>query len=53
MERLKDETDLLVTDVGKLVVIHLAHQLVIQLVDAGCGNIETPDDVHQRGLTGS
>jgi hypothetical protein len=50
VEGLEDEANFLVSDVGQLVVVHLAHLLAVELVAAFAGRIEATDEVHQRRL---
>ena len=52
VERLKDEADFLVADVGELVVVELADEATAEPVAAFARRIEAADEVHQRRLAG-
>jgi hypothetical protein len=47
---LEDKADLLVADVGELVVVEVGHAHAVQQILAAGGLVEAADDVHQRGL---
>src|SRR5215213_2159196 len=48
IERLKNETDFLVANASKLVVVHLRNVLAVKPVFTLARSIETADQVHQR-----
>ena len=50
VERLEDEADFLVADARQLVVVHVADVLAVQEVGPLRRRVETPDQIHQRGL---
>jgi len=47
---MEDESNLLVTDAGQLVVIHLTDLLAVQQIRAFGRGVETADEIHQRRL---
>src|SRR5678815_6057616 len=47
IERLKNETDFLVANASKLVVVHLRNVLAVEPVFALARSIETADQIHQ------
>src|SRR5262249_37272545 len=51
VERLEDEPDLAIADVGKLVVVHLRDELAVEEVLALRRRVEAADQVHQGRLT--
>src|SRR5512143_2251085 len=53
IEALEDEADLLIADVGELVLAHVADVALGQHVAARRRRIEAADDVHQRALAGA
>jgi hypothetical protein len=53
VEALEHEPNLPVADLGKLILRHLGHILTVQDVLPRGRAIETPEDVHQRGLAGT
>ena len=53
IEGLKDETDFLVTDVSKFVVIEFADQTAGEPILARTWGIETANKIHQRGFAGA
>src|ERR1051325_2868541 len=50
VERLKDEADFLIANLGEVVVIHLADLNAVEFVLAGSGRIQAADQVHQGGF---
>jgi len=50
VERLEDETDLLVADRGELVVVEVGDLGLVQPVGAERGRVETPEEVHEGRL---
>jgi len=50
IERLENETNLAVADLGELVVDHVRDVLAVELVAAGRRRIEAAEHVHQGGL---
>ncbi len=52
VEDLEDETDLLVPDVGQIVLAHGADQLPIEDVGAFRWGVQAADEVHERGFPG-
>src|SRR5579875_154500 len=53
IERLKYEADLFVTNPRQLVIVHVADQLAIEIVEAFGGGIEAPDEIHESRFTGT
>src|ERR1700731_835424 len=53
IERLKNETDFLVSYVGKFVVIKRADPAASQPVAAGRWRVQASDQIHQRGFAGT
>src|SRR5690606_3720170 len=53
VEALEDEADLVVADLGEVIVVELGHIRPVELVGAGGRRVEAPQKVHQRGLPGS
>ena len=51
VERLKDEADFAIADVGELVVVELAHQPPREPVVALARRVQAADQVHQRGFS--
>ena len=50
IERLKNEADLPISNLGQLIIVHLAHVRAVELVTSGAGRIQAADQVHQRGF---
>ena len=50
MELLEDEAQLLVAQVGQLVVIETVHLRAVEPVPTGGGAVQTAEDVHRRAL---
>src|SRR3990172_8438040 len=50
VESLEDETDLLIPDVGELVLAELVDLLAVEEVRAARGIVEAAEDIHQRRL---
>ena len=50
IERLKNETNLLIAYVREFIIVQLANFLTVQPVLTGCWRIETTDQVHERRL---
>src|SRR5207245_3107974 len=48
VKRLKNKTDLAITDRGQFVIVHFSDAAAIKFVTAGCRSIETAEHVHQR-----
>ncbi len=53
VELLKHESDFLVADVRQLVVLHVADQVAVEIIQAAGGRIQTADQIHQRRFAGS
>ena len=51
VEGLEHETDLLVADLGQLILLHRADVLALEEIAAGGRRVETADDVHERRLS--
>src|ERR1700733_322741 len=53
IERLKDEADFLVTNVGEFIVIEITHQPPRKVVATARWRVEAANKIHQRGLPGA
>src|SRR5258708_9174883 len=47
IKRLKDETDLAISNLGQFIVFHRSHIFPVEMILAGGGSVETTDHVHQ------
>src|SRR5574337_181871 len=52
VEGLKDETDLLISDVSQLISIERTHADAVKPVTSGCRLIQASQDVHQGSVAG-
>src|SRR6266478_3622460 len=50
---LKDKSDFAIADVGELIAVQSRNIGIIQEIAAGTRPVETAQDIHQRGLSGT
>ena len=53
IEGLEDEADLLVADLGQVIIGHGGRQLAVQFIGAMGRRVQAADDVHHGGFAGS
>jgi len=53
VELLENETDLLVTDIGQVIVCHLAYIVSVQYIFTTCGGVQATEYIHERTFAGA